>query len=382
MDRWLETPLDRLRANAGALDVYLDRRLVAILLLGFSSGLPLALTFGTLTFWLAEAGVDKAAIGLFALVGIAYGWKFVWAPVVDHLSLPLLTRLFGRRRGWILLCQLGLIVSIAAMGASDPAQRLWVTALLAVLVAFCSASQDIVIDAYRVELLEERQQGAGAAVIVIGYRIAMLVSGAGALFLADFAGWLAAYLAMAALMLVGIATVLLSPEPTSSALVRAETRRRQPPAAGGDRAVGRVSEAQRVDDGADHSPVHHVLQARRRPARRDGQPVLRRDGLLEVRGGLGGQDLRPVRDARRRSARRPADQQPRHPAGALWICGVLQILSNLMFAVQAYVGHDVALLTMTIAARESGGRHGDGGLRRLPQLALQRPLHRHCNTRS
>jgi PAT family beta-lactamase induction signal transducer AmpG len=357
MDRWLETPLDRLRANAGALDVYLDRRLVAILLLGFSSGLPLALTFGTLTFWLAEAGVDKAAIGLFALVGIAYGWKFVWAPVVDHLSLPLLTRLFGRRRGWILLCQLGLIVSIAAMGASDPAQRLWVTALLAVLVAFCSASQDIVIDAYRVELLEERQQGAGAAVIVIGYRIAMLVSGAGALFLADFAGWLAAYLAMAAFMLVGIATVLLSPEPTSSALVRAETR-------GGSRLRQAVIEPlaeflrrngwrtaliillfimfYKLGDallGVMANPFYVEMGF----SKSEVASVVKTFGLFATLGGglLGGLLI-----------------NNRGILPALWVCGVLQILSNLMFAVQAYVGHDVALLTMTIALENLAGGMG------------------------
>ena len=161
-----------------------DRR---VLLLGFASGLPLALTFGTLTFWLAEAGVDKASIGLFALVGIAYGWKFLWSPVIDHVPLPLLTRRLGRRRGWLLLVQLGLILSIIGARASAIRPRnLWRTALLAVLVAFLLGQPG-----HRHRRLPHRdprraaQQGAGAAMIVVGYRVAMLVSGAGALLIAD-----------------------------------------------------------------------------------------------------------------------------------------------------------------------------------------------------
>ena len=196
-----------------ATEVYLEPRVVVVLLLGFASGLPLLLTLSTLTFWLAEAQVDKAAIGLFALAGLPYTWKFAWSPVIDRVPLPLLTRALGRRRGWLLFVQILLALAIVGLGACDPRADLGRMALFAVLVAFLSASQDIVIDAYRVELLEERQQGAGAAMVVIGYRVAMLLAGAGALLIAAYAGWFWAYAAMAACLGIGMVTVLLAPEP-------------------------------------------------------------------------------------------------------------------------------------------------------------------------
>ncbi|MCK4488302.1 MAG: MFS transporter, partial [Desulfobacterales bacterium] len=193
--------------------VYADRRVVTILFLGFSSGLPLALTFGTLSIWLAEVGVSKTTIGLFALMGTPYTFKFLWAPLVDRMPVPYLTRRLGRRRGWAIVTQLALMATIAGMGATNPAARPGLTAVFALMVAFWSASQDIVIDAYRVEILEERQYGAGAAMIVLGYRIGMLVSGAGALYLATYVGWFATYGLMTAFMIVGITTILLNPEP-------------------------------------------------------------------------------------------------------------------------------------------------------------------------
>lgn len=206
-----------LPAWRAAAAVYADRRVLMVLFLGFSSGLPLALTGATLSVWLREEGVSRAAIGLFTLVSLPYALKFVWAPLVDRLRLPLLTRLFGRRRGWALLTQAMLAAALLGLGTADPAADLWRTAALAVVVAFCSASQDIVIDAYRVESLEERHQGAGAAVYVLGYRFGMLASGAGALFIAATVGWSAAYVAMAALVGVGMLTVLLAPEPAVAA---------------------------------------------------------------------------------------------------------------------------------------------------------------------
>jgi PAT family beta-lactamase induction signal transducer AmpG len=195
------------------LEVYLDRRIVTVLFLGFASGLPLLLILRTLSAWLAEAGVDTTTIGLFGFVMAPYSFKFAWAPIMDRLPLPWLTRTFGRRRGWLLATQLGLIAAIFGLGQTDPARDLALTALMAFLVAFCSASQDVVIDAFRIELLREEQQAAGAANFVTGYRIGMWVAGAGALYLADAAGWSAAYAAMALLVLVGSATVLLTPEP-------------------------------------------------------------------------------------------------------------------------------------------------------------------------
>lgn len=196
-----------------AASIYFDRRVLVILFLGFSEGLPLALTGSTLNVWLREQGVSKTGIGLFALVTMPYALKFLWAPLIDRLRLPLLTRLFGRRRGWALVTQAGLMVALLGLAGTNPATELWWTALFAVLVAFCSASQDIVVDAYRVEVLDENRQAAGAAVLVLGYRFGMLAAGAGALYIADFHGWRVAYEAMAALVLVGVVTILINQEP-------------------------------------------------------------------------------------------------------------------------------------------------------------------------
>ncbi len=196
--------------------IYGDPRVVAILALGFSSGLPIMLVATTLSTWLAEAQVSKASIGLFAYVFAPYTFKFAWAPLMDRLPLPPLTTIFGRRRGWMLATQLGLILSIYALGQTDPANGLYWTAVCAVLVAFFSASQDIVIDAYRIEILPKEELGAGAGVVVLGYRIAMWVATAGALLIADAAGWSTAYTTMALLVLVGVATVLLVREPEGS----------------------------------------------------------------------------------------------------------------------------------------------------------------------
>ncbi|HKF73067.1 MAG TPA: MFS transporter, partial [Stellaceae bacterium] len=181
--------------------------------MGFSSGLPLPLTLGTLSFWLAQSGVSRTAIGLFALVGISYNFKFVWSPVIDTLSIPLLTRALGRRRSWALAIQALLAVAIFALGLTEPSKSPQSTAVLAVIVAFLSASQDIVIDAYRIELLNPEAQGAGAAATQWGYRLGLIAAGAGALYAVAFAGWAFSYAVMAALMGVGMVTVWLTPEP-------------------------------------------------------------------------------------------------------------------------------------------------------------------------
>lgn len=195
-----------------AVESYRDRRVLAVLFLGFSSGLPLPLTWGTLSAWLAMDGISRSTIGLFALVGMPYSLK-LWAPLFDRLPPPL--RL-GRRRGWAVSIQLALMVAILALGMSDPRQQIGVVACLAVLVAFLSASQDIVLDAYRIELLDQAQQGPGAGAVQVGYRLAMLVGGAGTMFLADIFGWSTAYGVMACLMFVGVAVILISPELTGN----------------------------------------------------------------------------------------------------------------------------------------------------------------------
>ena len=184
-----------------------------MLALGFASGLPLALTSGTLQAWLTVEGVDLKTIGWFALVGQPYTYKFLWAPLMDRFSLPFL----GRRRGWLLVTQLALAAAIAFMGTLSPKDSPWLLAGLAVLVAFLSASQDVVFDALRADTLSAKERGAGAAVSVFGYRIAMLVSGGLALVLADSVlGWTATYWLMAGLMAVGVLATWNSLEPVAA----------------------------------------------------------------------------------------------------------------------------------------------------------------------
>ncbi len=207
--------------------LYCDARVIAVLLLGFSSGLPLLLTFSTLSAWLKSEGISRTAIGLFALVGTPYALKFLWAPLIDRLPLPFVTRLLGRRRGWGVTIQALLIVAILALGTCDPNRDIGLMAALAVAVAFLSASQDIIIDAYRVEILPPDLQGPGAGAVQAGYRLAMLAAGAGSLYLAQGFGWFAAYATMAALLGVGMAVLLLRPEPApvvSSATLDRERR--------------------------------------------------------------------------------------------------------------------------------------------------------------
>jgi PAT family beta-lactamase induction signal transducer AmpG len=202
------------RSWRAALAVYLERRILLILCLGFSGGLPLALVYATLSARLAESGVSKTAIGLFVWASTAYTLKFLWSPLVDRLALPVLTRAFGQRRGWLLASQAAVAAAIIGLGLSDPALSLAAVAAWAVALAFASATQDIVIDAYRVESLAEHEQGAGAAAYVFGYRIAMAVSGGGALIVADILGWAWAFGVMAACMAVGVGATLAAREPT------------------------------------------------------------------------------------------------------------------------------------------------------------------------
>lgn len=200
--KWLET-----------ISIYWERRLIIIFLMGFASGLPFLLTGGTLSILLTEAGVSLTAIGLFALVGTPYNLKFLWAPFIDRVPLPVLSKLLGRRRSWMIMIQFGLMVSIVALGFSDPKSSPALTAFFALAVAFFSASQDIVIDAYRIEILDEDQQGAGAAMTQAGYRFGLLAAGAGALYLASSLDWAIVYGIMAALVLVGFFAALKAPLP-------------------------------------------------------------------------------------------------------------------------------------------------------------------------
>jgi len=346
----------RLRTWGRALSVYRDRRFVYILLMGFSSGLPLLLTLSTLSYWLATVGIDKTAIGLFALVGLPYSFKFLWAPVIDHVALPFVTRRFGRRRGWALVIQAALIGGILLMGLTDPARDPWTTALAAFVIAFFSASQDIVVDAYRIEILAEHEQGAGAAATQTGYRFGLLLAGAGAVALSDFVGWPVIFAALAACVLVGVAAVLLAPEPQV---------------------------AERVWHGAAGSPQDWLDNAVVAPFRdfltRPGWLVILAFVLLYKFGdAIGGVMANPFYVALGFTGVEIASVTKIFGmvatlagilAGgvlvarygiftALLVGGILQAATNLLFALQAMVGNDVAVLALTIGADNFTGGLG------------------------
>jgi PAT family beta-lactamase induction signal transducer AmpG len=339
--------------------IYGRPRLLLVLVLGFASGLPLLLTLSTLAIWLAEERVTLTTIGLFAMVGTPYTVKFLWAPLVDRLPVPGLTRRLGRRRSWLVAIQGALIVAVGALGATRPAEAPWWTALGALLVAFLSASQDIVIDAYRIELVAEHEQGAAAAMTQLGYRVGMLASGAGALFLAEHVSWFAVYAAMAALLLIGVVATLMGPEPAiaaaagdpglSSPLAQfraavvepfAEFVRRQGLGAAalvlafillyklGDAFAGIMANPFYVQVGFSKAEIATVTKVFGLAATLTGVFV---GGAIVGRYGV----LR-----------------------ALLVCGLLQMLSNLMFAVQALVGHDVRVLVATIGVENLSGGMG------------------------
>ncbi len=191
------------------LKLFRSRNISVLSLLGFSSGLPLVLTASTLQAWMTVDGVDLRAIGIFSLAGLPYTLKFLWSPLMDRFVPPLL----GRRRGWIVITQVCIMLGIAGMSLNSPREALWLTGVFALIITFTSASQDIVADAYRSDVLHEKERGLGAAVFVTGYRIAMLVGGAVALILSDRIGWNNTYLLMAGLMITGIAAAFSGQEP-------------------------------------------------------------------------------------------------------------------------------------------------------------------------
>jgi PAT family beta-lactamase induction signal transducer AmpG len=195
------------------LSIYRQPRVLGMICLGFSAGLPFLLVFSTLSAWLRDIGIARTTIGFFSWVGITYSIKFFWAPVIDRLPFTGLTTRLGKRRGWMLAAQITIVLGLAGMALTDPHTELTRLAVFALLVAFGSATQDITVDAYRIEAVEKNMQGAMAATYVFGYRIALLVTGAGAFYIAEAWSWPTAYLVMAALMGIGIATTLIISEP-------------------------------------------------------------------------------------------------------------------------------------------------------------------------
>jgi PAT family beta-lactamase induction signal transducer AmpG len=341
------------------LAVYLQRRVLIVLLLGFSSGLPLALSGSTLLVWMSESGVDLGTIGLFALVGTPYTLKFLWAPLVDALHVPFFTRAFGRRRGWLLFSQLLLIGSILLLALTDPARSPLFVALGALLVAAMSSTQDIVVDAFRVESLPESEQAAGMASYVAAYRIGTLVSTAGALFVvsgfqktAGFAlgaAWMWGYFVMAALVLIGTATALAATEPEQSARTEAATRTETAFIRVLNAAVGAFSEFLTRRDA--WAALAFVVLFKFTDAfsgtmtapfvidlgftRTDYATIVKGVGLAATLiGGFAGGFV-----ARRYSL-----------ATSLWIGGVVQALANLSFSWLALVGVDQWALGIAITA--------------------------------
>lgn len=343
-----------------ALTVYLKPRVLIVLFLGFSAGLPLALSGSTLRLWMRQSSIDLETIGLFALVGIPYTIKFLWAPVVDALDVPLLTRWLGRRRGWLVASQIVMIGTIVVLGLCDPARLAWPVVFAAALfVATAAATQDILIDAYRIESLPEAEQAAGMASYVAAYRIGTLVSTAGMLFVVsgfrelsfDLASaWMLGYFAMSVVATLGVATALIAREPVRSAAAEADHAlhasdspfRRVLHATVGafkdlltremaiasllfvvlfkftDAFAGVMTESFVLDLG--FSLAEYAV-------------IIKGVGLIAtvVGGFVGGFVARAF-----------------PMATSLWIGGILQAVANLTFSVQALVGHDSAMLAVAI----------------------------------
>jgi PAT family beta-lactamase induction signal transducer AmpG len=363
--------------------VYTQPRVLIVLLLGFSSGLPLALSGSTLLVWMRESGVDLGTIGLFALVGTPYTLKFLWAPLVDALHVPFFTRTFGRRRGWLLFSQLLLIGAILLLALTDPARSPLFVALGALLVATMSSTQDIVVDAFRVESLPESEQAAGMASYVAAYRIGMLVSTAGALFIVSgfedtgivrSAAWMWGYVVMAALVLIGTVTALAATEPEQSARAEAVTRSESAVTRVWHAASGAFSEFLTRQDAL--AALAFVVLFKFTDAfsgtmtapfvidlgftRNDYAAIVKGVGLAAtlIGGFAGGFVAR------------------RYPlATSLWIGGVVQALANLAFSWLALVGVSQWALALAITAENFTSAIGTVIFVAYLSALCQNPLH-------
>lgn len=334
--------------------VYARPRVLIVMLLGFSAGLPLALVTSTLQAWLTQSGIDLKTIGLFSLVGLPYTFKFFWAPLVDALHVPVLTALLGRRRSWLVLSQLLLVAAIVALGFSDPKTSVFYVTVAALLVAAASATQDIVIDAFRVESLPQEEQAAGIASYILAYRVALLLSGAGALLLVSYleatgvaplTAWKISYVAAAACVAVGLLAALLAREPATEP--SEESTSGSPVRRVFATALSAFSEFlsrplaitvlvfvllfKFCDAFAGVLTVPFVLKTGFSLA--TYATVVKGVGFAAaVVGGLAGGML--------------ARGLPL--TTCLWIAAIIQMLSNLMFSWLAWIGPDVTALTITI----------------------------------
>ncbi|MBO90063.1 MAG: MFS transporter [Rickettsiales bacterium] len=336
----------RFAAWRSAAAVYRDKRVLVITFLGISSGFPLGILGDPVTAWLQESGLSKTSIGLFALVGLPYAFKFLWAPAFDRLSIPIVTDALGRRRGWIIVSQIALLACVLSLGFIELPGDIFLAAAVTLGVAFTSASQDIVIDAYRVEILEERQLGAGAATVVFGYRVGQVGSGTAGLIVASTFGWTAAFMTMGAVALIGIIAILLNPEPKADLSSSGEDT---------------------MMTGLKDSVVAPLADFFARPGclliigiivlYKLGDSVLSvmqtpffleleftKPEIAGIKKGVGfsaiivGGFLGGIMVAGLGTLR------------SLFACGILQALSNLIFVYQALVGHDLTVLTITVTA--------------------------------
>lgn len=345
-----------LRRWLASLKVYSDRRLLLLGVLGFSSGLPRLLVYSTLSFWLLHAGLTIASVGFFAATSIPYSAKFLWAPLLDRVRLPVLASVLGQRRAWMLLTQLGVMGSLILLSFTDPNVDVWWTAFFAVMVAAFSASQDVVIDAYRVDILEDDEQGAGAAMAVFGYRVGMLVAGAGALAMFAFVGqWMLVYMTMAACMLIGVAATLFGREPERPAL---------------EQMASLPWYSQLFD--AVWGPFRALM------TRRWWWLILAFIMLFKLGDALAGTMLNPFLVKMGFSTLEIASVAKTYGVGAsmlgvfiggwvvrnlgvvraLWLAGFMQMFSNLVFILQAYAGHNVGVLVATIGVENLCGGIG------------------------
>jgi len=335
-----------------AAEVYHDRKQLIILLMGFASGMPFLLTGSVLSYWMAKLDVDLTTIGIFGLVGLPYALKFAWAPLVDRMPLPLLDGWLGSRGSWMLAAQLGVLVSTVLLAFSNPAAASWLTAVAAVGIAFFSATQDIAIDAYRIEILHDDEQGAGSATTQLGYRIALWIVDAMALLLPSFLPWPAVLCLIAALALVGVVTTFLAEEPKSALPVPASTEDWFKEAVirpfaefvayrgwvvillfallykYGDALGGSMARPFYVQMGFTGPEIFGVTKT---------------FGVAStILGGLAGGVL---------VARYGIFK-------SLFVAGILQAVTNLLFSWQAQAGHDIVVLTLAITADNFTGALG------------------------
>lgn len=338
-----------------AISIYFDKRTIVMSLLGFSSGFPLLLVFGTLNLWLKDAAVPLSLIGIFSLVKTPYSFKWLWSPIVDRYRLPLFCRL-GRRRGWAVFTQILLFFGILGMASIDPGTHSLYMAVMAVFVAFASASQDIVLDAYRIESYKDKEQGAGAATFVFGYRIGVLFSGAIALFLASELSWNTVYIIMSFGAVVGMITILCSKEPREDI---------KPKIAHGP-LKARISNFVRT---AVVNPFNDFMK------RQNWKIILLFIFLYKMSDAYVGPMAFPFYDDMGFSKIEIASVSKLYGVIAtiigsviggvivarygliksLVICGIFQCVSNLMFAIQAEVGYNIYMLMLTISIENISG---------------------------